>query len=56
MEIVDDIKKHTIIWVTKEDRLAIIIDDISNPEKFHQLSDLAYSCLHKEHRQLSEIL
>lgn len=28
MEIVDDIKKHTIIWVTKEDKLAIIIDDI----------------------------
>ena len=28
MEIVDDIKKRTIIWVTKEDKLAIIIDDI----------------------------
>lgn len=34
----------------------IIIDDVSNPEKFHLLSDLAYSCLHKPHRQLSEIL
>lgn len=28
MEIVDDIKKNTVIWVTKEDKLAIIIDDI----------------------------
>ena len=28
MEIVDGIKKNTVIWVTKEDKLAIIIDDI----------------------------
>lgn len=35
--------------------IPIVIDDISNPERFNKLKELKYICLNKDHKLLSEI-
>lgn len=44
----------TVLNQAYHNGVEIIIDDITNPEKYHKLMELQYICLNKEHKLLSQ--
>lgn len=45
----------TVLNQAVSNSIPVVIDDISNPERFKKLKELRYACLSKEHTLLSEI-
>lgn len=46
----------TVLNQAVSNSIPIVIDDISNENRFEKLKQLRYVCLHKEHKLLSEII
>ncbi len=46
----------TVLNQAVSNSIPIVIDDITNPDRFKKLKELRYICIYKEHKLLSEIL
>ena len=46
----------TVLNQAASNSIPIVIDDITNPDRFKKLKELRYICIYKEHKLLSEIL